>query len=159
MNNLFQPFQSGFRIFCSTETAVTRVVNYLLLTIHSNASSLLMVLDLSAAFDTIDHSILLHHLKPYVGLKSSAFRWFWDLTLQIEHNLFSVKHQNTAKFWYPPRVKLWSTALCNLHLCFVLAILFSATELIIPLCGGSVVVVVHDFEQVIRFCHCGVVVS
>ena len=94
MHNLFQPFQSGFRTFYSTETAVTRVVNDLLLTIHSNASSLLMVLDLSAALNTIDHSILLHRLKPYVGLKVLLFAGL-DHISQIERNLFSVKNQNT----------------------------------------------------------------
>ena len=61
-NNLFIPFQWGFRNFHSTEAAVTRVVNDILLALDKKASSMLLLLDLSGAFNTIDHSILLRCL-------------------------------------------------------------------------------------------------
>ena len=65
--NLFKPSLSELRVLHSTETAVTRVVNYILLTLDTNASSMLVLLDLSAAFDVINHSILLLHLENCVG--------------------------------------------------------------------------------------------
>ena len=57
-NNLLEPFQSASRTCHSTETALTKVVNDILLTLDSNSTSLLLLLNLSAAFDTIDHGIL-----------------------------------------------------------------------------------------------------
>ncbi|KAF7650334.1 hypothetical protein LDENG_00127580, partial [Lucifuga dentata] len=62
-NNLFDKFQSGFRSCHSTEAALTRVVNDLFITADSDSTSLLLFLDLSAAFDTVDHNILLSCLE------------------------------------------------------------------------------------------------
>ena len=65
------PFQSAYRQFHSTETAL-RIQNDLLLAINKQKVSALVLLDLSAAFDTIDHKILLSRLSSFYGLSNTA---------------------------------------------------------------------------------------
>ena len=66
------PFQSAYRQFHSTETALLRIQSDLLLAINKQKVSALVLLDLSAAFDTIDHKILLSRLSSFYGLSSTA---------------------------------------------------------------------------------------
>ena len=66
------PFQSAYRPFHSTESALLRIQNDLLLAINKQKVSALVLLDLSAAFDTIDHNILLSRLSSFYGLSGSA---------------------------------------------------------------------------------------
>ena len=75
-NNLLFPFQSAYRQHHSTETALLHILNDLLLSTDSGNISLLTLLDLSAAFDTIDHSILLERLQHSFGITNSAHSWF-----------------------------------------------------------------------------------
>ncbi|XP_068599205.1 uncharacterized protein [Brachionichthys hirsutus] len=74
-NSLFEPFQSGFRPNHSTETALIKVTNDLLLSSDSGHLSILILLDLTAAFDTISHSILLSRLKTTLNITGSALSW------------------------------------------------------------------------------------
>ncbi|KAK7883896.1 hypothetical protein WMY93_027019 [Mugilogobius chulae] len=75
-HNLYEKFQSGFRSAHSTETALVRVMNDVLMTSDQGSSSLLLLLDLSAAFDTVDHHTLLNRLQNEVGLSGTTLSWF-----------------------------------------------------------------------------------
>ena len=74
--NLFSSFQSAYRPGHSIETALLKVVNDLLLAIDEGKLSVLVLLDLSAAFDTIDHDILLHRLQHVFGIQGTVLSWF-----------------------------------------------------------------------------------
>ncbi len=75
-HNLSGRLQSGFRRRHSTETALLRVANDILSSNDSINVTALVLLDLSAAFDTVDHQILLDRLASRVGLAGETVAWF-----------------------------------------------------------------------------------
>ncbi|XP_062992110.1 uncharacterized protein LOC134404983, partial [Elgaria multicarinata webbii] len=69
------PFQSGFRPGFGTETALVALWDDLCRERDRGSATLLVLLDLSAAFDTIDHGILLDRLSE-LGVGGTALQWF-----------------------------------------------------------------------------------
>jgi len=71
----FNPYQSAYRRNHSTETALLCTVDHVYHSTNAHKSTILVSLDLSAAFDTIDHSILLNRLHSTFGISGVALQW------------------------------------------------------------------------------------
>ena len=67
-HSLYPEFQSAYRKNHSTETAFVRVTNDILMKMNTQEVTLLVMLDLSAAFDTVNHNILLTRLNEELGI-------------------------------------------------------------------------------------------
>ncbi|KAK3530753.1 hypothetical protein QTP70_000807 [Hemibagrus guttatus] len=74
-NNLHDPNQSGFKAAHSTETALLAVTEKLHAARSAKLSSVLILLNLSAAFDTVNHKTLLSTLRS-LGICGTAWEWF-----------------------------------------------------------------------------------
>ena len=75
-HNLDNAFQSAYKAGNSTETALLSMKNDIHLSLARGEPSALVLLDLSAAFDTIDHSTLLSRLQTWFGVTGSVLDWF-----------------------------------------------------------------------------------
>ena len=75
-NGLDEILQSAYKQFHSTETALVKVFNDIVLDVDRNRTVILLLLDLSAAFDTVDHTILIERLANRFGLCDLALAWF-----------------------------------------------------------------------------------
>jgi len=74
-NSLLPKHQSGFRARHSTETAVLKVMSDIMAAADQSKVTLLGLLDMSVAFDTVDHQILLHRLESAFGLTGTVLSW------------------------------------------------------------------------------------
>ena len=75
-NNLQSDTQFAYKKHHSTETMILGLVNDVLLGFDDNKCTIVLFLDLSAAFDTIDTEKLLNILSDEIGITGTALRWF-----------------------------------------------------------------------------------
>ena len=76
VNNIHDIHQSAYKKFHSTETLLTKVQSDILMQMDKGKLVMVVLLDLSAAFDTIDHNILLTRLQNRYGVGGKALEWF-----------------------------------------------------------------------------------
>ena len=81
-------FQSAYRQFHSTETALLKILGDVYTAVDGRKITIMVSLDLSAAFDTLNHSTMLHRLKHTFGISGSALLW---ISTYLEHRSFYVK--------------------------------------------------------------------
>ena len=74
-HNLMSKLQSAYHKFHSCEAALLYVQNDILASLDAGHSTALLLLDLSAAFDITDHSILTHRLQHWFGISSTALNF------------------------------------------------------------------------------------
>ena len=94
-NGLMAKMQSAYRRFHITETAVTKVFSDLLVAADNGKMSALCVLDLTAAFDTVDHDLLLLWLERQSGLRGIVLAW---LRSYLSRRTFRVLYNSCASF-------------------------------------------------------------
>ena len=75
-NNLEEPFQSAYKRFHSAETSLLKVQNDILVAIDNRKCVVLLLLDMSAAFDTVDHKLLLQRMFKRFGIDGQVLKWF-----------------------------------------------------------------------------------
>jgi len=72
----FNSLQSAYRKHHSTETALLKIMDDLYRITDDSKSAVLIGLDLSAAFDTIEHDIMIKRMETMFGITGTALRWF-----------------------------------------------------------------------------------
>ena len=75
-HGLYPLLQSAYRKYHSTEIALLKVHNDILMKMDSQRLTLLVLLDLSEAFDIVDHDVLLNRLSTSFGVRGCALHWF-----------------------------------------------------------------------------------
>ena len=95
-NDLYEQMQSAYRTNHSTETALLRVRS------DERKAAILVLLDLSATFDTIDHTIMFTRLRDRFGILAICLAWFESYVV-FEANVFKC----TAEY---PRNVQWCSA-------------------------------------------------
>ena len=88
--DLLPECQSAYRKSHSTETALLKVTSDMIVAADAGMVTILGFLDLSAAFDCVDHPILLQRLRISFGIDSSALEWitsyFTDRKCRVRYN-------------------------------------------------------------------------
>ena len=103
-HSLLEQFQSAYRKNHSTETALVRVINDLLCSSDSGHVSILAMLDLSAAFDTLDHEILLDRFATTFGCSGFVLGWFRSYLSERTQSVSidkSISTPSTLKYGVP----------------------------------------------------------
>ena len=132
-NNLFEDHQSAYREFHSTETALLNIKTDIMNSIDNKQVACLILLDLSAAINTVDHSFLLQRPEHRYSINGTALQWFKSLSPEQDAMCCNsgVLHWwcdlwwGDLDLWSPPSVSpqspslhlvLWSPGdLCQSH--------------------------------------------
>ena len=112
-SHISNDYQSAYRKFHSTETALLKLHNDILSSLDDGKVTPLILLDLSAAFDTIDDSILLGRLEDWFGVSGKALDWFQSFLIGRSQRIKlgdSLSYKSDLTFGVPSRVSSRSSA-------------------------------------------------
>ena len=97
LNNLGFIYQSGFKKGHSCETALLKIHQDLINVLEPNQYAIMLFLDFSSAFDTVNHKHLLHKLQNEFYIEGYALQWFEDF---LTNRKFCTKVDDTLSDWY-----------------------------------------------------------
>ena len=121
-NNLHENFQSACKVHYSNETVMEKVQDDILHATDSNKAVVLLMLDLSAAFDTVSHEIQLDRLSQHkCCLLQGLYKNGSYITCHLVRNTFKLNVQDllymnlTAVYHRGPSIGLCYTFVCLVH--------------------------------------------
>ena len=116
-NNLMPKLQSGFRSGHSTETAILRVLSDIYSSIDQGQVVLLALLDVSTAFDTVDHDILLERLSKSFRITGSAHHWIRSFLTSRTQTVYVGTSTSTAApvRWGVPQGSILGPPICPVY--------------------------------------------
>ena len=83
-HNLGEELQSAYRSAHRTETALLQAKTDIMTSLHNQHGVFMVLLDLSSAFDTVEHKVLVNKMANKIGLSGSALQWYISHTLKAE---------------------------------------------------------------------------
>jgi hypothetical protein len=118
LNSLFDDMQSAaYSTGHSTETALLRVHHDITYALDNNACVILLMLDLSAAFDVIDHDILFDRLQYSFGISGTALSWIRSYLTDRSQcvSIGSVHSDNMVLKHGVPQISIFSKPVGNIR--------------------------------------------
>ena len=102
--SMYDPIQSAYKLIHSTETSLVKINYDILSSLDAGKCTVLVSLALPAAFDTINHNVLLSRLQYLYGITSTAFKWFQSY-IEQRNNHVCVGHSLSHQAYH--RVQCW----------------------------------------------------
>ena len=100
-NKLSSVKNYGYKKSHSTELLLLKVVDDLFSSFDKNIPTVVILLDLSAAFDTVDHKKLLEILENEIGIRGTALNWFKSfITNRTQKVKIGETHSDTIELLY-----------------------------------------------------------
>ena len=94
IHNLLSNYQSGYRENGRCKTVLLKLTNDFLWSMERKNVTVMIVLNLSTAFNTVDHEVLLRNLQDNFGISGIALEWFRNylnnryMKVKIGKNIF-----------------------------------------------------------------------
>ena len=112
-NQLIHPNHHGFRAAHSTTTGLIQMYDSWVEALEYKQFTGVCFLDISAAFDILDHPLLLYKLQLY-GFADDSLNWMRSYLNGRSQTVYIVK-DFTSSNRCTTRVNTWSTAIHNLY--------------------------------------------
>ena len=91
-NSIADKFQSAYLPLRGTDTALSKIINDIAISIDSNSPTYLILLDLSSAFDTVNHAILSNRLNS-IGIHGQVHNWLMSF---VSNRSYSIRINNSS---------------------------------------------------------------
>ena len=118
LNGLHEEYQSAYKMRHSTETALLRVQHDIASVLDKNRAMLFVILDLSSAFDMIDHEhllTLLHDEYGVCGIALSRFRTYLeDRTHCVKIDSKNIRDYSATE-WCATGLGPWASYVHSIH--------------------------------------------